>query len=300
MSTRIESLANFVVVADEGNITKAARKLHIAQPTLSRQLMSLEEEFGHELYERREGTVALTEEGRILYDYAKVIGDAYSRAKSAMDCGESSLTGTVYLGYGETQALDTVFHAMALTRERYQGVSFHLTLGDTNELIEQVNRGSLDFMLECSPRSRRRYETYLLPGKDTWAFAVGSGSPLYSRTTITPSDLENADVVVSRQVLNSGRLKEWAGAHYHPESIAVTFNLGTTIAGLVARGAGICLVYREMMEPLVSNKVKILPLDPPIYDESGLSWRKGRALTPVASAFLEVVRSCSEEGSGPA
>ena len=96
MDTRV--LEYFLMVAREENITKAAALLHVTQPTLSRQLMQLEEELGAKLFDRTGHSVALTEEGISFRIRARDIVALAEKAKSEIVTNEDTLTGTVSIG----------------------------------------------------------------------------------------------------------------------------------------------------------------------------------------------------------
>ena len=81
---RTEVLRNFVVLADEKSMTVAAKRLHISQPALSRQMAALEEDLGRQLYTREDGAIKLTQEGRILYEHALSITELETRAREAI------------------------------------------------------------------------------------------------------------------------------------------------------------------------------------------------------------------------
>ena len=103
MDTRV--LEYFLMVAREENITKAAALLHVTQPTLSRQLMQLEEELGAKLFDRTGHSVALTEEGISCRIRARDIVALAEKAKSEIVTNEDTLTGTVSIGCVELQSV---------------------------------------------------------------------------------------------------------------------------------------------------------------------------------------------------
>ena len=296
MSLRVESLKNFTVLADTGNMTAAAASLHISQPALSRQVAALEREMGHALYRREAGIIRLTQEGRVLYDYAKSIAELADRARESMGTAKDEVAGSVYLGYGESGATPLLARAAKLTREQHPHVEFHLTSGDAGDLIESLNRGSLDFMVECGLRERSRYCVLDLPGRDTWVAIMGQGHPLANRAHIRATDLEGVNVVVARQAWAGAVLKGWAGDSYAKMEVVATVNVGTAAIELVQAGLGVAIGYAELIDRFETSSLVCIPLDPPIYDKRGLMWRKDRILSPASQAYLRQLESLIQDG----
>lgn len=118
----LRTLEYFLAVAREGNISNAAKALHITQPTLSRQLSSLEKEFGRELYTRGPKGIELTDQGSILCRYAESIVELARKAEEDMLPSERSIGGTVHIGAGESQAMTLIAQAMDEVRRTYPAV----------------------------------------------------------------------------------------------------------------------------------------------------------------------------------
>ena len=101
----IRVLKYFLLVAREENITKAANLLHLTQPTLSRQLMQLEEELGVQLFRRSKHRIVLTEDGMLLRRRAEEIVALADKTKDDLQHREGQLSGTVAVGSGELPLL---------------------------------------------------------------------------------------------------------------------------------------------------------------------------------------------------
>lgn len=293
---RTDVLHNFVVLANEKSMTKAAKQLHISQPTLSRQMSALEEDLGKQLYNREDGVIKLTANGRILYDYAISIIELESRARQDIAYSDGQVSGLVYIGCGGTSAMTYVCQAVIDVQKRYPNIEFNLVSGDTSTLIEKLNQGSIDFMLECDLKNRGRYNTMVLPGHDTICMVVGPKSTLYDLESVTPSDLVQANVVASRQLLGGSLMREWAGDEYTSIRPSVFFDLGTGTIELAITGTACILAYQEVAEPMCAGTpLRCIPMDPPIFDVCGLVWRKNRKLSHAAQVFLEtLLRVCEQ------
>ena len=164
----LRTLEYFLAVAREGNISNAAKALHITQPTLSRQLSSLEKEFGRELYTRGPKGIELTDQGSILCRYAESIVELARKAEEDMLPSERSIGGTVHIGAGESQAMTLIAQAMDEVRRTYPAVDFAIHSGTTAELKDGLVRGFYDVMLECEMREHAKMNTMHLPVTDVW------------------------------------------------------------------------------------------------------------------------------------
>ena len=98
-------LKYFLAVVNAGTVTKAARVLHVTQPTLSRQLMDLEDELGQKLFVRSNHTITLTQEGILFRRRAEEIMEMVNKTEAEFHSMGASVTGDIYLGCGETNAM---------------------------------------------------------------------------------------------------------------------------------------------------------------------------------------------------
>ena len=143
----LEQLRGFVEVADLGHFTQAAAKLHLAQPSLSRQISSLEIELGAELFHRARGNISLTDAGETLLPRARrMLADADT---IRVEMGELAglQRGRVRLGSTPTLCISLVAEAMAAFHAAHPGVELQLTEAGSNVLIEQLTAGTVDMAL---------------------------------------------------------------------------------------------------------------------------------------------------------
>lgn len=143
----LEQLRGFVEVADLGHFTQAAAKLHLAQPTLSRQISSLEIELGAELFHRARGNITLTDAGETLLPRARrMLADA-DTIRAEMGDLAGLQRGRVRLGATPTLCISLVAEAMAAFHATHPGVELLLTEAGSNVLIEQLAAGTVDMAL---------------------------------------------------------------------------------------------------------------------------------------------------------
>ena len=137
-------LKYFLVVAREENITRAAALLHVTQPTLSRQLMQLEEELGVQLFYRSRYHIVLTDEGMLLCRRAQELVDLADKTVREFSSRETELMGEIAIGAGETRNMSFLSQAIVTFRERYPKVSFRIFSANADDVKERLDMGLLE------------------------------------------------------------------------------------------------------------------------------------------------------------
>ena len=268
----LRTLEYFLAVAREGNISNAAKALHITQPTLSRQLSSLEKEFGRELYTRGPKGIELTDQGIILRRYAESIVELARKAEDDMLLPTRSVSGTVHIGAGESQAMTLVARAMDAVRREYHDVDFAIHSGSTAELKDGLVRGFYDVMLECEMREHAKMNTMRLPIADVWGAIARRDSEVGQLAGISPADLAGRSILASRQAL-AGTLRDWAGDALDEMNVVATYNLPLNGRYLVRQGLGCMLTYEGLFDVGADSDLRFVPFAPRFEAHQGLVWR---------------------------
>ena len=127
----IKQLINFITIVEEGNITKAAQKLHISQPPLSNQLKALEEELGVKLVERGSRKVTLTDVGNLLYKRGKDMVDVFESTLNEIEDFKSGIEGVLKIGAVSTCNQFIPNKLISPYAKQYPKVKFELYEGNT-------------------------------------------------------------------------------------------------------------------------------------------------------------------------
>ncbi|MGW8180259.1 MAG: LysR family transcriptional regulator, partial [bacterium] len=141
----------FWTVASEGTITEASKKLHLAQPTISAQLRTLEEALGEKLFERAGRTLNLTETGYLVYRYADEI---FSLGKELVDTLKGQPTGKplrLKVGVADTLPKLIVFHLLEPALKLDQSVRLHCSEGKPHDLLAKLSVHELDVVFSDAP-----------------------------------------------------------------------------------------------------------------------------------------------------
>lgn len=160
----IRVLKYFLAVAREKNITNAAMSLHITQPTLSRQLKELEEELGKQLFIRGNKKITLTEDGLLLRKRAEEIVSLSDKTITDIKYSDTLIGGDIAIGCAETEGLRTIQMMMSV-QHTYPNIRFHISSGDKQNVLEDLERGLINFGIFIDPMDKTNYNYLLLPRK---------------------------------------------------------------------------------------------------------------------------------------
>ena len=235
-------LRYFMTIAREGSITSAANVLHVTQPTLSRQIRDLENELGQKLFIRGSHHMTLTAEGMVLRKRAEEILSMVDKTEAEFHAMESTVSGDIYIGSGETQAIQHIAEIAKEIREDHPGIHYHLYSGNAEDVTERLDKGLLDFGILIQPADISKYDYINIPAKDTWGVIVRRDSPFAEKTSIRKEDLLHVPLICSRQAISKSRQNNeftaWFGEDFEKLDIVTTFNLVYNAAIMVASGLG--------------------------------------------------------------
>ena len=281
-------LKYFLAVAREENITKAAALLHLTQPTLSRQLMQLEEELGVQLFRRSRYHIELTEDGMLLRRRAQELVDLAEKTTREFTLRETELMGEIAIGAGETQSMSFLSRAMVSFRENYPKVTFRIFSANADDVKERLDTGLLDMGLLTEPVDVGRYAFCRMKERDLWGVLVRMDSPLAKLSAVTPDDLSQVPLIISGRERVQRELANWFGDRWERLQIAATFNLILNAANMVRYGVGTALSFDLNFS---FDDLRFIPLSPSMDTGTVLVWKKDQVLTPAVEAFHQHIKN---------
>ena len=281
-------LKYFLAVAREENITKAAALLHLTKPTLSRQLMQLEEELRVQLFRRSRYHIELTEDGMLLRRRAQELVDLAEKTTREFTMRETELMGEIAIGAGETRSMSFLSRAMVSFRERYPKVTFRIFSATADDVKERLDTGLLDMGLLTEPVDVGRYAFCRMKERDRWGVLVRLDSPLAGLDSVTPDDLEQVPLIISGRERVQRELANWFGDRWERLQIAASFNLILNAANMVRYGVGTALSFDLNFS---FDDLRFIPLSPTMDTGTVLVWKKDLVLTPVVEAFHQHIKN---------
>lgn len=292
-------LRYFLEVAREGNITHAAERLHISQPTLSKQLKELEGELGKKLFVRGNYNVRLTDEGMLLRKRAEDILDMVGKTEEEFRTLGEITGGDIRVGCAESDGIKHLARRFKAIQSQYPGVRFHLYSGDTEDLAERLDRGQLDFVVIAQEVDLSKYNFLKLPAADRWGVVMKTDSPLAKREAVRMEDLLDLPIITLRQGYRED-FPKWFAEKADRLNIVATFNLVYN-AGILAReGLGYVLTFDKLIATGPGSGLCFRPMIPVLETRLYLIWKKYQVFTPVAELLLGDLKerfSSSEESA---
>ena len=287
----IRTLRYFLTVAREENMTTAAQLLHVTQPTLSRQIVDLEQELGRTLFVRTNRQTLLTEDGMHLRRRAEEIVSMVDRTEMEFQTTEEEVYGELHIGAGETQSMLLIAEAAESLKKRYPEIKYHIHSGNADDVSERINRGTLDFGLLFEPVNKDKYEYLKVPSEDIVGLLVRSDSEYADMASITPEELKGMPLIVSsRQALSSTSFAELLGIPEKSLNIVGSGNLIYNMAMLVQAGLGNALTISGLTVTDEPSPFRFIPLKPVVHRELVFVWKKYQLMSRAAELFLEEVK----------
>ena len=260
-------LKYFLAVAREENITKAAEFLHITQPTLSRQLMQLEEELNAQLFIRGKNRIVLTDEGMLLRRRAEEIVDLANKTEKEFLEQDNLVTGEIFIGGGETNAMHILARIIKEFKEEYPQIKYQFYSGNADDIKERLDKGLIDIGLLTEPVDIEKYEFVRLEQKEVWGILAPKDSKLAAKEYATPQDLLKLPLLSTRRTIVQNEIANWFGQDYEQLDIIATYNLIYNAAIMVEEGIGYAICLEKLVNINDETKIRFIPFYPPLLTE---------------------------------
>ncbi len=269
--------------------------MHITQPTLSRQLKDLEQKLGKKLFVRSSHSVILTDEGMLLRKRAEEIVNMVDKLEAEFSSMEETISGDVYIGGGETEAMKQIARVAKDVQLRYPNIRYHLYSGNEEDITERLDKGLLDFGILIQPADISKYNYLNIPAKDVWGIVMRKDSPLAVKETIQAADLLNVPLICSRQPIkqtfSKNEFTDWFGEDFHKLNIVTTYNLAYNAAIMVDEGIGYALVLDKIVNTSSNSNICFRPLEPRLESGLNIVWKKHQLFSAAADVFLKEMQA---------
>lgn len=283
-------LQYFLAIAREETISKAAESLHITQPTLSRQMKGLEEQLGKQLFIRGNRKINLTEEGILLRQRAEEIISLVEKTESEIMYSDTTISGDIYIGSGETEGMRILAKVIDTCHKEYPKIKFHLYSGNSQDVVEKIENGLIDFGVLIEPADISKYDFIKLPVKDKWGVLMRKDSPIASLKSITADTLKKLPLICSSQEIVKNEISGWLNDDYNKLNIVATYNLIYNASLLVEEGSGYALGLDKLINTSGNSKLCFIPLEPKLEVGLTLIWKKYHLFSKATSYFLNQLR----------
>src|SRR5689334_16002472 len=292
----LHQLEYFVAVAEEASFTRAAARVHVAQPGVSAQVRRLESELGQRLLDRSGRTIRLTEAGAAVLPFARAALDAVTNARLAVDELAGLVRGQVTIGMVSGCALPVLAELLAGFRKQYPGVAISLTEDTSDRLAEMLGDGRLDLaLIGVAGEPVDGISTAVLIDEELVA-AVAPGHPLAGKETVTVKALRDVPLVSLprgtgvRAALDAA----CAAAGFEPRIVFEASALPMVVT-MAAQGLGLAVVPESVAR--TPNAPVIVPIaSPRVRSRLELAWPGARSANPAARVLTEQARALGSPG----
>ena len=290
----------FLTLAEELNFTRAAERLMIAQPPLSRQIRDLEEELGSPLFIREHHALRLTEEGVLFRDYASRIITMADQSVTDIREYDQGLHGTLYLAEVEGKAPHLMAGWISGFATQYPNIQFILWNGNSDEVVNRIRKGLSDvavIMEPYDPAGLHSIQVYSEP----WVAMFRDDHPLAKKKSerISMHDLVGYDLIIPSRDSRLREISDWFGANSETPHVVARIANVVTAYELCKEGVGVA-IYPAAAGDIVpdTGNVRIKTIsDKGIRASYVLIYSDEHPLNAVTAKFIEHIRSSLSDRS---
>ena len=261
----LRHLRYFVIVAEEQNVTRAAERLHVSQPPLSRQIHDLEEELGVALFRRTGKSLALTEAGKIFLNEARAVLLRVDKAVETVRTVAQGDRGQLRIGYAPSLTVELLPKALRGFEHQRPGVRVALHDLSTEECVQKLNSRKLDVALTVKPAgSSMRGLTFEKLVTYPLRCAVGVAHPLARKRSVKVAEFVKERLIAySRE--DYPEYHDWLAGLFAPHEFnpcnMEEYDSATGLIAAVEAGRGVAMVASSM-QCLAGPRLKLLAFTP--------------------------------------
>lgn len=286
----IRVLRYFLEIAREGNMTRAARYLHVSQPTLSKQMKELEQELGKKLFRRGSSSVSLTNEGMLLRKRAEDILKMVDKTTDEFNSLDELTGGEIRIGCAESHQIKYLARIIKKFKEQYPLFRYHLSSGNTEQVTERLDKGIFDFAIIVEPPNLSKYNYLEVPDVNTWGVLMKKDCLLAKKERIRVEDLAGLQLICSEQAMRED-IPRWCGNNIDTLHYTGSTNLFYNGSIFVAEGLGYMLTFDHLADTGTDSNLCFRPLDPVLETKMYIIWKKYQMFTPIAERLLELLKT---------
>jgi DNA-binding transcriptional LysR family regulator len=282
----LHQLEYFVAVAEESSFTRAAARVHVAQPGVSAQVRRLEAELGQQLLDRSGRSVRLTEVGRAMLPFARAALDAVANARLTVDQLAGLVHGQVAVGMVSGCALPVLAELLAAFHDLHPGVTITLTEDGSDRLTEMLGTGRLDLALIGTAGAAAPGLETMVIADDALTAVTGRNHPLAANATVALAALRDQPLIsLPRGTgVRAAFDAACAEAGFTPRIVLEASAL-PMVAHLAGLGLGVAIIPESVPS---SGDVAVAQIaSPQVRSRLELAWNPATAVSPAARALIE-------------
>lgn len=282
----------FLAVAEELNFTRAAEKLCIAQPPLSRQIQDLEEELGSPLFIRRSKGLLLTEEGALFKQYARQILGLVEKSTDEIREMKTGLQGTLYLATVEGHGPLLFSQWIAGFQKLYPHIQYNLWNGNSDDVTDRIMNGLCDLAIIMEPHNGEGLDSFQVY-QEPWIAMIPADNPLAFEPsdTIDVSQLSPYELIVPSRKSRIEEIRSWFSEVGCEPIIRCQVAHMMNAYELTEQGVGIAIYPASAAEMARDGSICVKRITrPSIAATYILVWNKNHRLSLAAQKFLQYIK----------
>lgn len=197
--------------------------------------------------------------------------------------------GDLYFGLAESYQIRYLAREIRAFKQKYPGLRYHITSGDTEQVIEKLDKGLLDFTVLAEAPDPARYEAVPFPGSEIWGLIIPADDKLAKKKTIKIDDLVSLSLFCSDQSWEND-IPRWAGDRMTELHLEGSFRLAYNGSMFAKEGLGYLLTFDKLIDTSEHSGLVFRPLSPRLETNLYLVWKKYQTFSPIASRFLAQIR----------
>jgi len=286
----LKQIFYFVTIVNEGQITRAAHKLHMAQPPLSYQLKKLEQELGVLLIERTVKRLNLTKEGEILYKKGVALLKQVENIKKEIEETGKGVQGDLAIGCVKSY-FDKLSSKIMLFHKSHPNVTFQLRSGATSDLVKSLQKGNIELAIVKLPFEMDNFEILPLPDEPYIAVIPENWNSDNSKESISLEELAKLPLLLLHRGGGIGQFRtiinHFKHYGYEPKIVCECPDVAILL-NLVVLGMGASIVPKSTLLTSSLTGLKKLNIEgKPLISESVVIWKKNRYLSKSAENFIK-------------
>lgn len=291
----IRRLKTFLAVCETGSISRAAERLHLSQPALTRRIQELEHEYDAVLFERAKSGMTLTDEGLLIQAHARQILNLENALRRELESSGDGLAGLVRIGCVETNAARVLARWLTQWRRLHPKAQVEIHSADSDDLKAHLDAGTLDCAILLAPVEAAKYRSVVLREKETWGIVVHRDHPLAGKSAVTTDMLEGFPLMLPHRHILRDAFEEWFGEAAPRMKAAAYVNLSSVpFVTLENDPETVMLVVKGAFDMRPPQHLAYLPLTPARTSEQILVRRRNASLSRSAEAFWRFAQEAVE------
>ena len=222
----------------------------------------------------------------ILRKRAEEIMELVRKTENEITLSNDYIAGDITVGAGETNGVRFLTKTARALQEDFPDVHFHIISGDSASVLENLDRGLIDFGLVFGDVDTSKYHTLEVPYKDTWGVLMRYDADLAVKEFISSEDLHDKPLILSRQRSSKSSLIKWLGKNYDELNIVGTYNLLFNGSLMVKDGMGYALCFDKIINITEDSSLCFRPLMPGLSESMHIIWKKYQIFPKAVEKFL--------------